>query len=322
MNTSVSAARAAGEENVQPPATLTLHRASAEPWALAIHGGAGGRILELGEQADYASGLREAHAAGEAVLSGGGSALEACCAAVQSLEENPLFNAGRGAALAKDGRAELDASVMDGARGLAGAVLASQHAESPVRAARAVMEHTDHVMIVDPPADLVRDWDLEVADRAWFVTERRLAQLRRLLDKNESGPRHGTVGAVALDAKGHLAAATSTGGISAQDVGRIGDTPVIGAGTYARDGLAALSCTGEGEAFLRGVVAYDVAARMRYAGCDLPSAVAATIEETLTEKGSSGGLIAVLPTGEMVIAHNSPMMFSAYRDGAEVRVHL
>lgn len=322
MSENVSAARATGEENVQPPAALTTHRASAEPWALAIHGGAGGRILELGEQADYESGLREAHAAGEAVLASGGSALEACCAAVQSLEENPLFNAGRGAALAKNGRAELDASVMDGASGLAGAVLASRHAMSPVHAARAVMGHTDHVMIVDPPADLVREWGLEVADPAWFVTERRLAQMRRLLEKRETGPRHGTVGAVALDAKGNLAAATSTGGISAQDVGRIGDTPVIGAGTYARDGLVALSCTGEGEAFLRGVVAYDVAARVRYAHSELPSAVEATIEETLTQKGSSGGLIAIDPSGAMVIAHNSPMMFSAYRDGDEVRVHL
>ncbi len=322
MSENVSAARAAGEENVQPPAHLTLHRANAAEWGLAIHGGAGGRILELGEQADYESGLREAHAAGEAVLASGGSALEACCAAVQSLEENPLFNAGRGAALAKDGRAELDASVMDGASGLAGAVLASRHAKSPVRAARAVMERTDHVMIVDPPADLVREWGLEVADPAWFVTERRLAQLRRLLEKRQSGPRHGTVGAVALDAKGNLAAATSTGGISAQDVGRIGDTPVIGAGTYARDGLVALSCTGEGEAFLRGVVAYDVAARVRYAHSELPSAVEATIEETLTQKGSSGGLVAIDPSGAMVIAHNSPMMFSAYRDGDEVRVHL
>lgn len=322
MSENVSAARATGEENVQPPAALTMHRASAEPWALAIHGGAGGRILELGEQADYESGLREAHAAGESVLAAGGSALEACCAAVQSLEENPLFNAGRGAALAKNGRAELDASVMDGASGLAGAVLASRHAKSPVHAARAVMEHTDHVMIVDPPADLVREWGLETAEPEWFVTERRLAQLQRLLEKRETGPRHGTVGAVALDAKGHLAAATSTGGISAQDVGRIGDTPVIGAGTYARDGLAALSCTGEGEAFLCGVVAYDVAARVRYAHSELPSAVEATIEETLTQKGSSGGLIAVDPAGAMVIAHNSPMMFSAYRDGNEVRVHL
>lgn len=322
MSENVSAARAAGEENVQPPAALTLHRANVSGWGLAIHGGAGGRILELGEQADYESGLREAHTAGESVLAAGGSALEACCAAVQSLEENPLFNAGRGAALAKDGRAELDASVMDGASGLAGAVLASRHAKSPVHAARAVMEHTDHVMIVDPPADLVREWGLETAEPEWFVTERRLAQLQRLLEKRETGPRHGTVGAVALDAKGHLAAATSTGGISAQDVGRIGDTPVIGAGTYARDGLVALSCTGEGEAFLRGVVAYDVAARVRYARKTLQNAVAGTIEETLTQKGSSGGLIAVDPAGAMVIAHNSPMMFSAYRDGAEVRVHL
>lgn len=314
------------EENVARPVVLTLHRAAAttptRPWALAIHGGAGGRIVELAERAGFEAGLTRAHEAGEAVLAQGGTALDAVSAAVQVLEDDPLFNAGRGAALNRDGQAELDASIMDGATGRAGAVAASRHARSAVLAARAVMDRTEHVLLVDPPAALVESWGLEIVEPGWFVTEERLSQLRRLLAQRELGPRHGTVGAVALDAQGHLAAATSTGGISAQDVGRIGDSPVIGAGTYARDGLVAISGTGEGEAFLRGVVAYDVAARMRYVDAELETAVADTIRDALTARGSSGGVIAVDAAGQLVVAHNSPMMFSAYRDGEELRVHL
>ena len=311
------------EEAVAPPQTISLHRVppSAGP-VLALHGGAGGRIKELSgpEQAGFETGLRRAYAAGSEILADGGSALDAVCAAVREMEEDPMFNAGRGAALNTNGEAELDASVMDGAAGGAGAVAASRHARSAVLAARAVMERTDHVLIVDPPAELIRDWDLETVDPSWFVTERRLEQLHRVLAQREKGPRHGTVGAVARDAQGRLAAATSTGGIAAQDVGRIGDTPVIGAGTYARDGLVAISCTGEGEAFLRGVVSHDVAARIRYGSADLEQAVRGTITDALTDRGSSGGLVSVTADGEVVVAFNSAAMFAAFDNGGDLQI--
>ncbi len=293
---------------------LSCHRAEARPRTLVIHGGAGGRIREFSslERQEFEYGLRRAHEAGQAVLDRDGSALDAVCIAVQELEENPLFNAGRGAALTADGHAELDASVMDGKSGLAGAVAASRYARSPVFAARAVMEQTEHVLITNPPASLIQTWGLETVEPDWFITEARRSQLERVLQRREAASRHGTVGAVARDHAGHLAAATSTGGITAQSFGRIGDSPVIGAGTYARDGLLAISCTGEGEAFLRAVLAHDVAARMRYGGRDLENAALDAIEEGLTERGASGGIIAVNAEGEATLAFNSAMMFAAY----------
>ncbi|OUE18665.1 Isoaspartyl peptidase precursor [Clavibacter michiganensis] len=285
--------------------------------ALALHGGAGGRILELSreEAAAFDAGLRRAHDAGSTVLARGGSALDAVCAAVERLEDDPLFNAGRGAALTADGHAELDAAVMTGA-GRAGAVAVSRHARNPVRAARAVLEETDHVLLVDPSAELIAGWGLATADPAYFVTEARQRQLARVRADLLQGARHGTVGAVARDRTGALAAATSTGGMVNQTIGRVGDTPVIGAGTYARDGVAAVSCTGEGESFLRGVVSHDIAARVRHLGSPLEEAVLATVEAELTARGASGGLVAVGGDGTLVIAHNSPTLFAAFpRDG-------
>jgi L-asparaginase / beta-aspartyl-peptidase len=286
--------------------------------SLALHGGAGGRVKELDAEAKagYEHGLLAAYQAGWAVLAGGGDALDAVCASVQVLEDNPLFNAGRGAALTESGQAELDASVMTGA-GLAGAVAASKYAKNPVWLARAVMEHTEHVLIVDPDTAFLERYGIEQADRGYFVTEPRQAELKRVLDERAVAARHGTVGAVARDAAGRVAAATSTGGMTGQADGRVGDTPVVGAGVYARDGLAAISSTGHGEAFIRGVVAYDVAARVRYAGADLAGAVEATFDAELTARGSTGGLIAVGGDGRLVLAHNSPMMFSARGPGPD-----
>ncbi len=284
-------------------------------FALVLHGGAGGRVEELSLEvkADYDAGLAAAHRAGEEVLAAGGAALDAVCSTVAALEDDPLFNAGRGAALTASGRAELDASVMTG-DGAAGAVAASRWARNPVQAARAVMERTDHVLLVAPAAKLVRSWGLETVDPEHFVTEARLAQLRRVLAARQEAPRHGTVGAVAIDAEGRIAAATSTGGMVGQADGRVGDTPIIGAGTFARDGVIGVSCTGEGEAFLRGAVAHDVTARIAYAGQEPLAAIEATIAAELTARGASGGLIAAGPTG-VVVAHNSPAMFAAYREG-------
>ena len=286
--------------------------------SLALHGGAGGRVEELApaHRAAYEEGLLAAYGAGWQVLAAGGDALDAVCASVAVLEDNPLFNAGRGAALTASGRAELDASVMTGS-GRAGAVAVSRYARNPVRLARAVMEHTEHVLIVDPDAEFVQRYGLEVAGQDYFVTEPRQQQLGRVLEGRAVAARHGTVGAAARDAGGRVAAATSTGGMAGQADGRVGDTPVVGAGVYARDSVAAISCTGDGEAFIRGVVAYDVGARIRYAGASLAAAVAATFDQELTRRGATGGLAAVAGDGGIVIAHNSPMMFSARGTGPE-----
>ena len=286
--------------------------------SLALHGGAGGRVAELsGEgRAPYERGLLAAYQAGWRVLAAGGGALDAVCASVEVLENDPLFNAGRGAALTATGQAELDASVMTGS-GLAGAVAASKYARNPVRLARAVMERTEHVFIVDPDAEFLERYGLEAVDRGYFVTEERRRQLDRVLEGRAVAARHGTVGAVARDAGGRVAAATSTGGMTGQADGRVGDSPVVGAGVYARADVVAISCTGHGESFIRGVVAYDIAARIRYAGADLAGAVRATFAQELAEPGSSGGLVAVGGDGHIVVGHNSPMMFSARGTGPE-----
>jgi beta-aspartyl-peptidase (threonine type) len=259
--------------------------------SLALHGGAGGRVAELNlaARAPYERGLLAAYLAGWQVLAAGGHALDAVCASVEVLEDDPLFNAGRGAALTASGHAELDASVMTGS-GLAGAVAASKYARNPVRLARAVMEHTGHVLIVDPDAEFAERWGLAVVERGYFITEARQQQLDRVLEGRVVAARHGMTG---------------------QADGRVGDSPIVGAGVYARDNVVAISCTGDGEAFMRGVVAYDVAARIRYAGAGLAEAVGGTFEQELSRRGSTGGLVAVGGDGRIVVAHNSPMMFSA-----------
>ena len=286
--------------------------------SLALHGGAGGRVeeLTLAARASYAQGLLTAYRSGWQVLTSGGSALDAVCASVEVLENDPLFNAGRGAALTATGHAELDASVMTGA-GHAGAVAASKHARNPVRVARTVMERTDHVLIVDPDVAFLERYGLEVVERDYFITEPRKQQLDHIMDGRAIAARHGTVGAAARDAGGRVAAATSTGGMAGQAEGRVGDTPIVGAGVYARDNVVAISCTGHGEAFIRGVIAYDVAARIRYADANLAEAVRGTFEHELTKRGSTGGLIAVGGDGRIFVAHNSPAMFSARGTGSE-----
>jgi L-asparaginase / beta-aspartyl-peptidase len=205
--------------------------------------------------------------------------------------------------------------------GRAGAITACRQARNPVRAARKVMEKTAAVLLVDPTEERLLGWDLEIVPPEYFLTPARQQQLRNVQARVLEPSRHGTVGAVAVDVHGRVAAATSTGGMVNQSEGRVGDTPIIGAGTYARDGVVAVSCTGEGEAFIKGVVAYDIAARMRYLGMPLRAAVQATVEEELSARGAMGGLIAVGADGGVVVAHNSPMMFSAYQDGGRLVSH-
>ena len=253
-------------------------------------------------------------AAGAQALRDGRSALDAVCAAVMELEDDALFNAGRGASLTAEGTAEMDAAVMTG-DGAAGAVAVSRHARNPILAARAVMERTDHVFIVDPSRELTTEWGLQNAPADYFVTEPRRSQLAKVLSQRAEAPRYGTVGAVALDSAGRIACATSTGGMVGQSVGRVGDAGLIGAGSFAGADAAALSCTGEGEAYIQGVVAHDVAARVRYSGVDLEDALRGTYERELDSRGATGGTIALTPDGRALIVHNSRAMFAGYWDG-------
>ncbi|WP_052465922.1 isoaspartyl peptidase/L-asparaginase family protein [Mobilicoccus massiliensis] len=291
-----------------PPVEL-VHVPAWGPYALAVHGGAGPRSHPLSEDevAEREEGLRRALEAGAAELAAGGAAVDAVCAAVVELEDCAFFNAGRGAALTTEGLAELDACVMRGDR-LAGAVAAAGHARNPVRAARAVLEQTPHVLIADPAVEQLTEWGCEVAEQEHFVVERQRRALARLLEERS----HGTVGAVARDASGAVAAATSTGGITGQLPGRVGDTPLVGAGTFADDSTVAVSGTGTGEFFVRGVLAHDLYARMRYAGADLQSAAREVLDTHLGAKGADGGLIAVDPRGDIVLAWDSGAMYRGW----------
>lgn len=301
--------------------------------ALAVHGGAGviQRIArDRRARAEVVRALGRALDAGWDALAAGANALDAVVAAVVVLEDSPHFNAGRGAALAADGTAELDAAVMDGSTRAAGAVTLVRTVRNPVLLARAVLEHTPHVLLAGEAADdLADDVGLERVPNSWFVTDRRrrqLEQVQSVLGPGVPAPPsgtggHGTVGAVALDAHGRLATATSTGGLTNQRVGRVGDTPLVGAGTYADD-LVAVSCTGRGEAFVRTVAAHALAARIRFAGVDLDQAAAATLAD-VQAVGGGGGLVAVDHRGRLALPFTTPGMYRAWRthtDGPHVAI--
>lgn len=280
---------------------------------LLVHGGAGRRVGPIDDTdcVRYHAGLRAALVAGSSALSRGAAAVDAVCAAVTELEDDPMFNAACGAALTCSGTAELDSAVMSG-DGRAGAIAASKYIRNPVLGARHVLEHTSHVLIVDPDERFAHEAGLATAPRDYFVTQRRRDQLRAVMSRQQAQERHGTVGAVALDTSGHVACATSTGGMVAQSVGRVGDTALIGAGSFAADDCVAVSCTGEGEAYIRACVAHDIACRMRYRGDDLTTAVRTAYEDDLCRYGATGGTIAVTPAGDAVIAHNSDGIFAGY----------
>jgi beta-aspartyl-peptidase (threonine type) len=294
-------------------------------WALAIHGGAGSMTRDSFDAAAIAAheaGLAAALAAGRAVLAGGGSALDAVTAAVVVLEDDPHFNAGRGAVFTYHGTNELDAAIMAGdARG-AGAVAGVTHTRNPVRLARAVMEAGPHVMLSGAGADeFARDHGIEQVDPDWFATPERWRQLEELKARKlgwfDSGMKYGTVGAVARDAAGHVAAATSTGGLTGKRWGRIGDSPLIGAGTYADDRAGAVSCTGSGEQFIRTGAAHEICARMRLMGESAEVAARAVLAE-VGALGGVGGVIVVAPTGETALAFTTPGMFRARADSSGV----
>ena len=282
--------------------------------AIVVHGGAGRAIADPERAERMRAGAAAAVAAGHAVLARGGAALDAVEAAVVVLEDDPEFNAGRGAALTEYGRVELDASVMDGTTRAAGAVAAVRGVRNPVRAARAVLAEGRHVLLVGPPAvEFAATAGLAFESETWFVTERERLALARLKEGAATGAR-GTGGAVARDAEGRLAAATSTGGVAGQRLGRVGDSPLIGAGTWADDATVAVSCTGHGESIIRSALAHEVDALLRHRGCGLQEACTQAIDG-LGRWGGDGGLIAVSSHGEVAATFNSGAMTRAWRVG-------
>ena len=292
----------------------------AAAFALALHGGAGTiapeRMTSVAA-AEHHAGLQAALRAGYIVLAAGGTALDAVTRAVMALENDPLFNAGRGAVFTSAGRLEMDAAVMDGRDGAAGAVAGILGPRNPILAARAVMQHSGAVLMVgDGALAFCRAQGLAFEGTGYFHTERRWdalqAELRRRAqnapDSRDDADRHGTVGAVARDAAGNLAAATSTGGMTGKRPGRVGDCPVFGAGTWARNGVCAVSATGTGEVFIRHAAAHEIDARMRLAGQTLNQAAADVVRE-LQADGGNGGLIAIDAAGNMALPFNSTGMY-------------
>jgi beta-aspartyl-peptidase (threonine type) len=287
-------------------------------WTLLIHGGAGVmRRAEMTPEMDaaYRAGLNDALEAGSKVLASGGSSLDAVEAAVRVLEDNPNFNAGKGAVLTREGVAELDASIMDGRDRKAGAVTQLHRVKNPIRAARLVMETTGRVMFAGPAADeLAAKGGLEMVDPEYFVTPRRLEALRRAMaGAFEPQDRYGTVGAVAVDTAGNLAAATSTGGMNAKPPGRVGDSPIIGAGTYADNASCAVSATGDGEYFIRVGVARTICARVAMRRMSAEQAAKATLDE-VKALGGTGGVIVLSKDGSTALSMNTDGMFRGRAD--------
>ena len=298
-------------------------------WTLVIHGGAG--VIErekLTQEQDRSTraALRQALDCGAAMLQAGARALDVVEAVVKALEDDPHFNAGRGAVLTLDGRIELDAAIMDGETRMAGAAAGLTSTRNPISLARAVMEQSPHVMVSGKGADrFSREHGLEQAGADWFVLPERPLQLEEMKSSGDSfdvAMKYGTVGAVALDVHGHVAAGTSTGGVMGKRWGRIGDSPLIGSGTYADDRACAVSCTGAGEYFIRIAAAHEISARMRLDVEDAQGAADAVIAE-LGEIGGSGGVILVSAKGEAVWSFNTAGMYRgrASGDAREVAIY-
>ncbi|MEP3072055.1 isoaspartyl peptidase/L-asparaginase [Maricaulis sp.] len=321
---------------------LTLSPVLAEDgnWALVVHGGAG--VIERESMtpetdAAYRAAMHAALERGEAVLSQGGSALDAIEAVIHGLEDDPMFNAGRGAVFTAAGRNELDASIMDGATLQAGAVAGVTQVRHPITLARTVMQHSRHVMLQSEGAEtFAREQGLEMVEPAWFFTERRWAALERslgrdgleipprpdgapdpepvqegLLERDALEHRFGTVGVVALDEAGNIAAGTSTGGTTAKRWGRVGDSPIIGAGTYANNDSCGVSATGTGEYFIRLTVASRICALVEMQGLTLQAASDQVIQTELTDLGGDGGIIALTAEGDIAWSFNTPGMYRA-----------
>jgi beta-aspartyl-peptidase (threonine type) len=282
-------------------------------WAIALHGGAGNMQLTDFDSVEIEAFTRELSAAlvvGEGILIKGGTSLDAVEQVVRYLEDCPLFNAGKGAVFTNEGKNELDAAIMDGSNLKAGAIAGVGDIKNPISAARMVMDSSEHVMMVGRGASLfAASKGLEVVDSSYFYTEKSWKALQRALQRDK---KMGTVGCVALDKNGNLAAATSTGGMTNKRYGRVGDVPIIGAGTYANNTTCAVSATGHGEFFIRYTVAHDISALMEYKGLSLSKAAELVINQKLKTAGGNGGVIAVDRIGNVHLTMNTSGMFRAY----------
>ncbi|MDX5436144.1 MAG: isoaspartyl peptidase/L-asparaginase [Pontibacter sp.] len=311
---------------------------------LAIHGGAGTitrQNMTPEKEKAYREKLNEALQAGYAVLEKGGTSLDAVEATIHVMENSPLFNAGKGAVFTNEGKNEMDAAVMDGRTLQAGAIASVTTIKNPISAARAVMEKSEHVMMMGNGAEkFAKTHGVELVDPSYFYTETRFKQLQQIKDKEKTqldhdggtgstenifieGKKFGTVGCVALDAYGNLAAGTSTGGMTNKRYGRVGDAPIIGAGTYADNNTCAVSATGHGEYFIRSVVAHDIAALMEYKGYSVQKAANEVVMKKLVERGGEGGVIALDRKGNVAMPFNSAGMYRGYiKNGkAEVAIY-
>jgi len=290
-----------------------------QEWAIVIHGGAGGITREnITPEMDkeYRASLLAALNTGKMILAAGGSALDAVEQTIRTMEDNPLFNAGKGAVFTHDGKNELDAAIMDGSNLSAGAIAGVTDIKNPITAARRVMTNSPHVMLAGAGASkFAIEQGLEIVDPGYFYTERRFNELQEILKKEKNG----TVGCCALDKNGNLAAGTSTGGMANKKYNRIGDSPIIGAGTYANNNTCAVSGTGHGEYFIRYTVAHDISALMEYKGLTLREASELVVNDKLVKAGGSGGVISVDKSGNISMPFNSTGMFRGFAiaDGKE-----
>lgn len=288
-------------------------------WAIALHGGAGVITREkMTPEMDkeYRRSLHAALEVGKDILTHGGTALEAVEKSIRVMEDNPLFNAGKGAVFTHEGKNELDAAIMDGSNLAAGAVAGVSDIKNPITAARFVMTKSEHVMLSGAGASqFAREQHLEMVPPSYFYTKRRYDDLQEILKREKMG----TVGCCALDKNGNLAAGTSTGGMTNKKYNRIGDTPVIGAGTYANNQTCAISATGHGEFFIRWTVAHDISTLMEYKGLSLKDAAELVVNNKLLKAGGSGGVIGVDKLGNVSLPFNSEGMFRGFAtsDGKE-----
>jgi beta-aspartyl-peptidase (threonine type) len=297
-------------------------------WRLVVHGGAGSERIAHDDPAHEATarrGLADALQAGSEILSGGGTAVDAVEASARLLEENACFNAGRGSVLTENGEIELDAAIMEGRERRAGAVAGIKTTRAPISLARHLMEQGPHVFLAGAAADrFAAEAGIEQVENSFFILPERRRQLEEALAAGiDADPiKYGTIGAVALDRLGSVAAATSTGGITAKRWGRVGDSPLIGAGTYADDRSAAVSATGSGEYFIRAVAAHQLSERIRLGGQSLQEALDAVLED-IRALGGKGGLIAVAPTGDAAWGFTTPAMYRGMADasGQSVRIY-
>ena len=299
--------------------TFKQSLAQSKKFGLVVHGGAG-TILKKNmmpeKEAAYTAKLTEALEAGYKILNNNGSALDAVSAAIKVMEDSPLFNASKGAVLNDKGYAELDASIMDGKTLMAGAVAGVRHVKSPITLARLVMEKSPHVMMVGEGAEeFGKQFNIEMVDSTYFITKPRWEQYLKMKKEQEeknNDDKHGTVGCVALDKEGNLAAGTSTGGMMLKKFGRVGDSPIIGAGTYANNKTCAVSATGWGEFFIRLGVTRDISALMEYKNLSLKEAADDVIMKKLPALGGDGGVIAIDKDGNIAMPFNTAGMYRGY----------